>query len=69
MQKRNKVGASYRLSETALNLIDTISTKLGLSQASLIEMVIREEAGRRGISYEEKEEPQIDANSLAGASN
>ena len=68
MQRAMKKPTSYRLSATGLELIDLLSTKLGLSQASLIEMVVREEAGRRGIPYEEKEEPRIDVNSLAGAS-
>jgi ABC-type transport system involved in cytochrome c biogenesis ATPase subunit len=38
-----------RVSETARWILDNLQETLGLSQASVIEMILREEARRRGF--------------------
>jgi hypothetical protein len=43
-----KTGTSFRLSEEALGLMRDLGARLGLSQASVIELALRELA-RRGV--------------------
>lgn len=44
-----KIAVSYRLSAEAIRLLKMLSEAKGLSQASALEVVIREAAKREGI--------------------
>lgn len=44
-----KTATSFRLSPEAMHLLKTLSENKGLSQASVIEMLLREAAKREGI--------------------
>jgi hypothetical protein len=51
MTKEPKTGkTSARLTTTCRNLMDAIAIKLGVSDAAIIEMAIREYAERHGIT-------------------
>lgn len=45
----NRIPKAFRLSENAVNLITKLCEKLGLSQASVLEMAIRKLAEQEGI--------------------
>jgi len=45
-----KQAASFRLSPEALRLLATLAAELGVSQASTLEMAIRDMAKRRDVS-------------------
>lgn len=49
MQNRNKVARSYRLSPTAVDLIEHLTEKLGLSQAGTLELAVRRLAEQEGV--------------------
>lgn len=51
---RTKLPNSYRLSEEARNLIVRLAEHLGLSQANVIEMAVRQLARREGIKAKKK---------------
>ncbi|MHB1677902.1 MAG: ribbon-helix-helix protein, CopG family [Sulfuriferula sp.] len=44
-----KIHISFRLSEEAIRLIKLLAEKKGVSQASIIEMALREMAKKEGI--------------------
>jgi len=46
----NKVATSYRLSATALELLEKLAEVGGLSKASTIELLIRNEARRQNFT-------------------
>ena len=46
---RNKIPKAFRLSENAVDLLTRLCEKLGLSQASVLEMSIRKLAEQEGV--------------------
>lgn len=50
MDKRRKVKTSFALSEEARQLIDGLGKRLGLSQASIVEMSVRKLALSEGFT-------------------
>jgi predicted DNA-binding protein len=50
MKDGNKKSTSFRLSPEALSLLSKMSQELGISQASLIELAVREFAKRKTIA-------------------
>ena len=43
----NKVATSFRLSEQAIAIIDILSTELGVSKTSIVEIAVREMKERK----------------------
>ena len=54
-QPRNKVGTSFRLSPAARDLIEQIADKLGVSQASVVEMAVRKLGETEGLMARQTE--------------
>ena len=52
MQQGNKIGTSFRLSPTAIELIAQLAAKFGLSQAGIVELAVRKLAEAEGIKVE-----------------
>lgn len=50
MKKSTKLKTSFSLSKQCKLLLVLLSTKLGISQASTIEMLVREKARAEGIN-------------------
>ncbi len=55
-QIRHKFATSYRLSDEVLDMLAILATSLGLSKASVLEMLIRERVGRDKMA--ESREPK-----------
>jgi len=53
-----KQPTSFRLTDTALQLLKVLADTRGVSQASILEMAVREMAKRDGISIQGKEKKQ-----------
>jgi len=63
MAKQRAVSTSFRLTPEARDLIDAIAKRRGVSQASVIEWVMREKAEELGIRHGDptEAEPPLDA--------
>ena len=47
-----KKSTSFRLSEQSLKLLSDLATQLGISQAAVLEVAVREKWRKDGIPYE-----------------
>ena len=65
----SKVGVSYHLSMEAVELINAISKKLGISKAGTLEQAIRKMALIEDVEVPARPEADSTSESLAGASN
>jgi len=50
----NKTGTSFRLSDTARELIESLTQKLGVSKTDVVEIAIRELAQSKGVQVPPK---------------
>ncbi len=60
MQNRNKIGTSFRLSPTAIELIGKLSDKLGLSQAGVIELAVRKLSDVEGVQVDPEKAKKVE---------
>ena len=65
----SKIGVNYRLSMDAIEIIDMISKKLGISKASTLELAIRKLAMIEDVEIPTRSEEDTTSQSLGGASN
>jgi hypothetical protein len=54
--KVKSVAKTFRFSERAARLLERLAEQLGLSQAGVLEFLLREESDRRGIKVKIKME-------------
>ncbi len=59
MDQPKTKSTSYRLTETAIDLIEKIGRVHGLSRAAVIEMLARKEARELGIPYMESGDQEV----------